>query len=330
MRKRNQKYITAILTGCILLLAGTILSSYRNPERTVEFTYKVKVNNIPEEANKIVVWIPLPRSNSVQELVDFQVAGGVPFSILKAEKHGNRYIYINLSRKDIRDSEISITALFHVNRQSYKNRSAEDDMFQDMETEMKRFLAPDSLVPIDGKIAEEARLVVGNEKDPFKQAKLVFKHIVGTVKYDKSGTGWGKGDALYACDYRAGNCTDFHSLFIGEVRSLGIPARFIMGFPLPKKIKEGYIGGYHCWMEFYIKGRGWIPLDASEARKNFKKRKKYFANLDANRIGFTLGRDISIPQANHTEPLNYIIYPRVEIDGKSYSDIDKEFYFKEI
>ena len=34
------------------------------------------------------------------------------------------------------------------------------------------------------------------------------------MRYDKSGTGWGHGDVLYACDAKKGNCTAFHSLFI--------------------------------------------------------------------------------------------------------------------
>ena len=25
--------------------------------------------------------------------------------------------------------------------------------------------------------------------------------------------------------------------------------------------------GYHCWAEFYVKGKGWIPVDASDASK---------------------------------------------------------------
>ena len=75
----------------------------------------------------------------------------------------------------------------------------------------------------------------------------LYDNIVTTLLYDKSGKGWGRGDATYACDIRTGNCTDFHSLFIGEARSLGIPARFIMGLPLPEGRSQGVIPGYHCW-----------------------------------------------------------------------------------
>ena len=87
------------------------------------------------------------------------------------------------------------------------------------------------------------------------------------MKYDKGGTGWGRGDALFACDARRGNCTDFHALVIGMARSVGIPARFAVGLPLPHARGSGEIPGYHCWAELYVRGRGWVPVDASEAVK---------------------------------------------------------------
>jgi len=49
------------------------------------------------------------------------------------------------------------------------------------------------------------------------------------MRYDKSGIGWGRGDAVYACDAKTGNCSDFHSYFIALARSIGIPARFAIG-----------------------------------------------------------------------------------------------------
>ena len=149
-----------------------------------------------------------------------------------------------------------------------------------------------------------------------------------TVVYDKSGAGWGHGDARYACDIRAGNCTDFHSLFIGQARSLGIPARFVMGLPLPDGVSEGVIAGYHCWAEFYVEGRGWVPIDASEASKRRQQQGAFFGGLDANRVEFTVGRDIAIARAS-AAPLNYVIYPHVEIDGSTHDAVESRFSFRD-
>lgn len=276
----------------------------------VELTYKVTVKDIPEETDKIAIWIPTPWSNSVQRLKNIQLLNNLPYNILADKEYGNRFIYVELSKDKIQNSEISLTAIFDVSRKTYRMRKAKEK-----KNVLRRFLLPDSLIPLNGKIAQEAHLITKGVDDPYQKAKLLFDHIVTTVKYDKSGVGWGKGDALYACDVRKGNCTDFHSLFIGEARALGIPARFIMGFPLPPKDKAGIISGYHCWAEFYSK-EWWIPLDASEASKNLKRKVDYFGFLNTNRISFTIGRDIQLPFAQSNPVKNYIIYPYAEVDGR--------------
>ncbi|MDQ3023798.1 MAG: transglutaminase domain-containing protein, partial [bacterium] len=91
---------------------------------------------------------------------------------------------------------------------------------------------------------------------------------------------------------RAGNCTDFHSLFIGEARSLGISARFTIGFSVPNDKPAGDVAGYHCWAEFWDDQQGWLPIDASEAAKDKTRRDALFGGLDADRVDFVWGRDI--------------------------------------
>lgn len=319
------------IIGTLVLLAcasGFFAIAWRSG-RKVELHYVVKVKDIPANANKVTLWIPIPRSNSIQHLEDIRLLSDTPYTILTDKEYGNRFLSAEISPDMIKGDEFTLTAVFRVHRNGYKRRKLKDDLYRGKERSLKRHLLPDRLVPIDGKVREEAYTVIKGVDDPSRQAKLLFDHIVDTMEYDKSGVGWGRGDALYACDVRTGNCTDFHSLYIGELRALGIPARFIIGFPLPTDAKSGTIPGYHCWAEFYIEGKGWIPLDASEAKKNWKRKEEYFGDLDENRIGFTIGRDIRLPRA-HTEPLNYIIYPYVEVDEEVHSHVEIKLSFRNI
>jgi len=87
-------------------------------------------------------------------------------------------------------------------------------------------------VPLTGRIAQVSANLAETDMTPLQQARVDYEYVTSIMKYDKSGTGWGRGDALYACDVRRGNCTDFHSLFIGLARARGIPARFTIGFPI--------------------------------------------------------------------------------------------------
>jgi transglutaminase-like putative cysteine protease len=82
--------------------------------------------------------------------------------------------------------------------------------------------------------------------------------------------------------------------------------------------KSGTIPGYHCWAEFYSGGE-WVPVDASEAWKHPDRHDYYFGHLDADRVAFTSGRDLVLEPPQQGEPLNYLIYPYVEIDGAAVS-----------
>jgi len=114
------------------------------------------------------------------------------------------------------------------------------------------------------------------------------------------------------------------------MRADDIPARFDIGFPLPADKTEGEIPGYHCWAEFYSSRIGWIPIDISEAWKAKEKRDYFFGSIDANRIMFSTGRDITLNPKQAGPPLNYLIYPYVELDGKQYDTSAKHFSFQEV
>jgi transglutaminase-like putative cysteine protease len=178
---------------------------------------------------------------------------------------------------------------------------------------MKRYLEPDKLVPLNGTIAELAKQQTSGDTTPLEKARHIYNYVVATMRYDKTGEGWGHGDAIWACTAKRGNCTDFHSLFIGMMRSVGIPARFEIGFPLP----EG-------------KSEGDIPVDASEAWKHPEKHDYFFGAHDDNRVFFTYGRDITLSSQQKGAPLNYFIYPYAEADGQPLKDLTTHFSFRDL
>jgi transglutaminase-like putative cysteine protease len=172
--------------------------------------------------------------------------------------------------------------------------------------------------------------VTEGKTTPLDKARAIYDYVFTTMRYDKSGTGWGRGDVLYACDARKGNCTDFHSLFIAMARSQGIPARFEIGFPLPPDKHSAEIAGYHCWSDFFEPQHGWVPVDISEAWKHQEKRDYFFGAHDVNRVQFTMGRDLRLSPAQDGPPLNYFVYPYVEVAGKEYSNVSLAFSFADV
>jgi transglutaminase-like putative cysteine protease len=194
----------------------------------------------------------------------------------------------------------------------------------------KRYLEPDKLVPLDGTIAELASEHTAGDTTTIQKARHIYDYVLAIMRYDKTGEGWGRGDAIWACTAKRGNCTDFHSLFIGMMRSSGIPARFEIGFPLPEGKTEGDIAGYHCWAEFYLAGVGWVPVDASEAWKNPSERDYFFGAHDTNRVFFTYGRDIRLSPDQKGDPLNFFIYPYAETNGQPVKNLQTHFSFRDV
>ncbi len=318
-----------LLCGAAAMLAARLPSadSRAEADRTVALTYRFVVRDLPTEAARIAAYVPVPAANAHQRVLVEEVLSPYPYGALTETEYGNRFLRFDLSAAPRGNgSECMVAIRYRVTRKSYRAIGDERVVEADGAAQLARFLAPDKLVPIDGKVAEEARRVAGEQSEPLAQARRLYDHIVRTVRYDKSGQGWGRGDAVYACDVRRGNCTDFHSLFIAEARALGIPARFIMGLPLPGDASAGVIPGYHCWAEFYVAEVGWIPVDASEASKHPQKLETHFGGLDAHRIEFTIGRDIQLP-LSETGPVNYSIYPHIEVDGAVHARVDTELSF---
>jgi hypothetical protein len=67
-----------------------------------------------------------------------------------------------------------------------------------------------------------------------------------------------------------------------------------------ERVSSGKIEEYHCWTEFYLPGVGWFPIDASEAWKHKERRDLYFGTHPADRIQFTVGRDLELGEGHTT------------------------------
>jgi transglutaminase-like putative cysteine protease len=147
-------------------------------------------------------------------------------------------------------------------------------------------------------------------------------------KEDGGNYTFGHGNAIYACDIGVGNCTDYHSYFMSLDRTLGIPARFHMGFLIPSR-KEGEINGYHCWADYYVEDEGWYPVDISEADKDPNRKDYYFGTVDNNRLEMMVGRDF-ILKGYESKVVNIFIYPIMEINDKKSLDFSKSFSYKNL
>lgn len=318
-------------------LAGFYFFSRPSPPRarSFEFTYNARLPEPPAGMHRLRFWIPLPKADDYQEISALEIDSPLPFERHRESEYGNEYLYLEADRTDL-PVPLEITLRFRAVRREHRvpldrgNGTVAAAPAVGEARTLARYLEPDRLVPIDGLIAALSEQATRGKETPLEKARAIYNYVVSTMKYDKSGEGWGRGDALYACNARQGNCTDFHALFIGMMRAAGIPARFEIGFSLPPDKPEGEIPGYHCWAQFYVEPYGWIPVDASEAWKHPDKRDYFFGAHDEDRVLFTLGRDLRFNPAQDGAPINYFIYPYAEVDAKEFKSVETRFGFRDL
>ena len=300
--------------------------------RSFRFTYEATVKNLSLSDAMVRVWLPLAPSDFNQSVTVINVSSPVPTRTTQDAEYGNPMIYAEFRHPDSASATISVD--YKVTRREFSRGDSSELMRFNQESPrppeaVGRFLSADRLVPIDGRMKELAEQNTQGKQGPVEKAYALYDFVFHTLRYDKSGTGWGRGDSLWACDSKHGNCTDFHSLFISLMRAEHIPARFEIGFPLPAGSPAGQsvIAGYHCWAEFYLNRLGWVPVDISEAWKDPSKHDYFFGSIDANRVQFTTGRDLTLEPKQDGPPLNYFIYPYVEVNGRPYEAVERKFTF---
>jgi transglutaminase-like putative cysteine protease len=267
-----------------------------------EFVYRVKLPEIKGEAR---IWLPLAKTDAFQTVTEEALNIPMKWEKVQDRDYGNDICVLYPQPSD---SGKTVEVRYRVVRK-------EKVAYPASSAETARYLRPEKLVPINETFRTLAQKAAAGKIDDLQRAKALYDHVMGRMRYDKSGTGWGRGDAVYACDVRTGNCSDFHAYFIALARSIGIPARFAIGATIPADKNEGTIEGYHCWAEFLADGR-WVPVDISEAWKNPKLADYYFGHNPANRFELTKGRDLVVDPEPASGPINFLAYPLLEMNGE--------------
>jgi transglutaminase-like putative cysteine protease len=98
-----------------------------------------------------------------------------------------------------------------------------------------------------------------------------------------------------------GDCTEFADLAITLHRVGGIPARFLEGvtYDFYYDGSVTYDEAKHDWMEVYLPGIGWVPMDATWGQASWSDRETYFAGMTDDHIVVTSGRNLNVLEGGH-------------------------------
>lgn len=249
-------------------------------------------------AGASTVWVPVPGNDGVQEVE--LLASPVGSKLSLPDEYGNRFASLTDWKGQL------VEWKYRIDR-----RVDAGGLLQGVPA--SHYLSANRLVPIGGEAAARAKEVVASKQDA-SVARAIYNRVLEDMCYDKRGFGWGTGSTEWACATGYGNCTDFHALFISMARSLKIPARFTIGFPIPTD-GSGEIDGYHCWAHYWDGQGGWVPVDISEADQHPERTEFFFGTLDPNRVSLSYGRDLILDPPQEGDPLNYFVNAYAEQYG---------------
>lgn len=288
------------------------------------FTYAGTIDGVTPGA-PARVWLPLATDRFGQKIVEVEFSPPAEFRRTRERRFGNELLYFEAEADAA--GEISFGVEYLVERKELTPREAELVSPEDR----RLYLSESRFVPRNPELL--ARLLPQQQSHLSARdlARSLYDAVEKRMRYEKpEGGAWGRGDAVWACDSGYGNCTDYHSLFLAAGYAAGVPGRFEIGFLLPTGERSGPVAGYHCWAFFAADGR-WIPVDISEADKQPEKKDYYFGNLTADRVTFSVGRDLQLdPPPAETEPVNFLVYPYVEVDGRRHTSFAPKFRFADV
>jgi transglutaminase-like putative cysteine protease len=153
-------------------------------------------------------------------------------------------------------------------------------------------------------IIAEAKAVVGEETNPYLQAKLLYDYVVGNITYSfmphVALCAMDIAESEYVRINRYGDCGAQSMYYSALLRSLGVPARADGGYQT-----FGGGTGSHFWAEFYLPNCGWVPVDVTAAdamdwigtsaatdQERAAYKAYYFGNLD--RMRYVIQNDVDV------------------------------------
>lgn len=272
------------------------IKSYGDP-RSYSITQSVSITKVKASGpNELFLWTPLPSECASQRLV--KVLSQDP-SPLVPDYHDTALFRF----KDVQSGkDLSIAQSFLVTVDSVETQVNPDKIVlkpQNPPALMASYTAPDEVVPSNApQIQALAKKIVGAERNPWRETKLVWDWLGKNVSWSA------RRERAHVQDALGDKSADSYSyalLACALLRAAGVPSRPIAGYLVDLNRRAVR----HYWLEVYLYGLGWVPLDpvlATGASPGgvsvaWDDRSRYFGGVDNGHLAFTRGFSVLAPMA---------------------------------
>jgi transglutaminase-like putative cysteine protease len=303
--------------------------------RTFEMTTRVE---ILEPAGVMRAWLPIPSVKA-----DYQKPLGDQWSgnakVMKAvtdNVYGASMLYAEFASGEAAPV-VELTSRFQTRDRSIdwsKKVTANE-----APATLKMWTKSTDLMPTDGIVHETALQATKGKTTDVERVQAVYDWILANTYRDPKVRGCGVGDIKTMLETKSfgGKCGDINGLFVGLVRSIGIPARDIYGIrvaPSAFGYKSLGAGGanvskaQHCRAEVFLMDYGWVAMDPADVTKVAREetseslkvdhplveavRPKLFGGWEGNWVAFNTAHDVALPNATQGGKLGFFMYPQSE------------------
>ncbi len=229
-------------------------------------TYDVSFDVVftaPYGTKQAEVWLAVPTSDNAQQVEAYRTEPTAP-SDQTEPLYNNRLVHFSYDKPQggqIIKQSFKVTT--HELRWDLDPEKVA--IVKEWPESFARYLRNEEKVVVDENARALAGKIVGEEKNPVRQSRLLMAYIMKTLNYDHTTCSL-EASSIWALEKKAGHCSDYHGLATALARACNIPARVTYGInPIPKNSPT------HCKAEFYFAGYGWVSFDISETQKVVKK-----------------------------------------------------------
>jgi transglutaminase-like putative cysteine protease len=265
----------AILLLCLalhLLPAPQPVPEQPTPQAPAPAEYEVFYhhtlkNTTIHELKDVRIYIPVPESDSSQQVFDFRIERTAPVSISnRTDPFGTKLKRLQVASL-VPGAEIDVGFSCTVRLPPPPKitpdpaKAAAPDALDQIPADIRALYTRDH--PIFGLASEPIRAAAAkllkDHPNPVDRARAIHDLVASTLKYEAGG-GWDPAPAVL--ERRRGSCSEFCYVFCALCRATGIPTRFTGATIFPAQSKAPFDDrGHHRWAQAYLPGHGWVDFD---------------------------------------------------------------------
>ena len=275
LRRRNSRLAEGDrLFAKVFLEAAAELNSRRRaggpPQpyllpQTYVYTVKAVLHQADLPPGDVVrAWFPTPLETPAAQnirVVDVQPAGTPRLGPDVQATLG--VIYLGVPRPREGDLTVSIAIAFDTSHTDLDVDLHRIPPYDPQSEVYRRFTRSEPQIALNPKTVELARSIVGQEQNPYRQARRLYDWVCQHCTYNYV---WHQRDATFTwgCaseevrQRRIGDCVTQSMFYTALCRSVGLPARVVNGPVFPPCFKND-----HVWAEVLFPGWGWFPVDVT-------------------------------------------------------------------